>query len=338
VEKGPADLPKRSVSAAIPELPLLEPTWTPPRIGFGRTVWDAGFLLLVVLSVAWAWQPLTTIISRSLNSEEYEHYSHIILLPFISAYLLYLNRDVIFRQVKPALGTGCFLVGAGAAVIWFARTPVITGDPEYLSFAMLGLITLLAGGFALCYGLRALWSAAFPFLLLLFMVPLPAAALTKIIVFLQKASADASAVLFALIGMPTFRDGFDFALPGLAIRVAEECSGIRSSLALLISGLVMAYLVLRSAWTRTALVLAIIPLAIVKNAVRIVLLSWLAVHVDPSFITGSAVHRTSGIPVFVASLTILSGLAWLLRRGETWSAGRTNRAPKASALSGRQEG
>ena len=291
-------------------------------------MWDAGFLLLVVLSVAWSWQPLTTIISRSLNSAEYEHYSHIILLPFISAYLLYLNRDAIFRQVQPAFGTGCLLAGAGAAVIWFARTPVITGDPEnHLSVAMLGLITLLAGGFALCYGLRALWSASFPFLLLLFMVPLPPAALTKIIVFLQKASADASAVLFALIGMPTFRDGFDFALPGLTIRVAEECSGIRSSLALLISGLVMASLVLRSTWTRAALVAAIIPLAIAKNAVRIVLLSWLAVHVDPSFITGSAVHRNGGIPVFLAALAILSGLAWLLRRGEVWFAGGPSHDP-----------
>ena len=39
---------------------------------------------------------------------------------------------------------------------------------------------------------------------------------------------------------------------------------------------------------------------------------------DASFITGSAVHRNGGIPVFLASLAILSGLAWLLQRGEAW--------------------
>ena len=140
--------------------------------------------------------------------------------------------------------------------------------------------------------------------------------LTQIIVFLQRTSADASALLFTLIGMPNVRQGFVFALPGLTIEVAKECSGIRSSLALLISGLVMAYLLLRSTWTRAALVLVIIPLAIAKNAVRIVVLSWLAVHIDPSFITGSAVHRNGGIPIFLTSLAILGALAWLLRKCE----------------------
>jgi len=140
--------------------------------------------------------------------------------------------------------------------------------------------------------------------------------LAAVIVFLLKASAEAAALIFALIGMPIFRDGFVFALPGLTIRVAEECSGIRSGLALLISGLMMASVLLRGTWTRAIFILVIVPLAIVKNAVRIVGLSWLAIHVDPSFISGSDVHRTSGIPVFLASLTILGGLAWLLRRCE----------------------
>ena len=312
-------MPKSSVSAVTPELPLPEPTWTPARIGLGLTTRDAGFLLLVALSVAWCWQPLTTVIGRSLKSAEYEHYSHIILLPFFSAYLLYLNRHAIFKHVHSGLRTGLFLAAAGAATIWLGGTTVITGEPEHqLSVTMLGLVTLWAGGFGLCYGHRALRIAAFPFLLLLFMVPLPSAVLTQIIVFLQKTSADASELLFALIGMPNARDGFLFALPGITIKVAEECSGIRSSLALLISGLVMAYLFLRSTWTRAAFVLVIIPLAIAKNAVRIVLLSWLAVHVDPSFITGHAVHRNSGIPIFLTSLAILAGIAWLLRRCEEW--------------------
>ena len=51
-----------------------------------------------------------------------------------------------------------------------------------------------------------------------------------------------------------------------------------------------------------------------KNAVRIVLLSWLAVHIDPNFVTGSALHEKGGIPLFVVSVTILGDIAWLLRR------------------------
>jgi exosortase/archaeosortase family protein len=80
----------------------------------------------------------------------------------------------------------------------------------------------------------------------------------------------------------------------------------------------MACLLLRSTWTRTALVLAIVPLAIAKNAVRIVGLSWLAIHVDPGFIEKGLVHNNAGIPIFIGSLATLGALTWLLRRFEVW--------------------
>jgi exosortase len=313
---------KRTNPTVTPAVPLFEPARSLAQFKIGSRGRDATFVVLVLLSVAWCWQPLVTVISRSLKSADYEHYSHIILLPFLSAYLLYLNREAILKHVQPAPGVGILATVAGASMTWLAATTMLVGDLEYrLSLAMLGLVILWAGTFVMCYGLRPLKVGAFPFALLLFMVPLPPAVITAIIVFLQKGSAEASAVIFGLIGVPFFRTGsFVFALPGLTIQVAEECSGIRSSLALLISGLVMAYLLLRGSWARTALALVIVPLAIVKNAVRIVALSWLAIHVDPSFVTGSAVHRNGGIPVFLASLAILSALVWLLRRGES---GRT---------------
>ena len=315
--KGPADVAKWPVPAAIQELPLSPTRWTPASMGLSSKVRDAGFLLLLVLSVAWCWQPLMTVISRSLGSGEYEHYSHIILMPFVAAYLLYLKRDAIFEHVRPAFPTGLLATAAATAAIWLGQTSTITGGPqEGLALTILGLVMLWAGGFVLCYGLRAFRRAAFPFALLVFMVPLPPVVLSSVIVFLQTASADVSELLFGLIRMPTFRDGFTFALPGLTIQIAQECSGIRSSLALLISGLLMAHLFLRATWTRVVIGLVIIPLAILKNAVRIVVLSWLAVHIDPSFITASAVHRNSGIPVFLTSLTILGGFVWLLRRWE----------------------
>jgi exosortase len=316
-EKGPAEMSKRLVPAASPELPLLERTRAPARIGLGASTRDLGFFALSALSVVWCWQPFTTVIVRSLSSEEHKHYSHIILLPLVSAYLLYVNRHAILQHARPRLRPGILLVAIGATIVGLGRTGVSTVDPEYrLSLAMLGLVMLWMGGFVLCYGLRALRTGLFPFALLLLMIPLPPVALTVIIRFLQKTSADASALLFGVVGMPFFRDGFSFALPGLTILVAPECSGIRSSLALLISGLVMAYLFLRATWTRVALVLVIIPLAIVKNAVRIVVLSWLAVHIDPSFVTGSALHEKGGIPLFLISLTILGAIAWFLRRHE----------------------
>jgi exosortase/archaeosortase family protein len=64
------------------------------------------------------------------------------------------------------------------------------------------------------------------------------------------------------------------------------------------------------------LVAVVVPLAIVKNAFRIVGLSLLANYVDPTFITNSALHRSGGIPLFLLSLVMLLSLAWMLRRVE----------------------
>src|SRR5436309_3141455 len=155
--KGPADVSKRSISAAASELPLLERTWTPARIGLGARARDLGFLALIALSVVWSWQPLTTVIVRSLTTEAYKHYSHIILMSLVSAYLLYLNRRAIRQHAQPRLRLGTLLAVTGATTVWLGRTAVTTVDPEYrLSLAMLGLVMLWMGGIVLCYGLRVL--------------------------------------------------------------------------------------------------------------------------------------------------------------------------------------
>lgn len=274
------------------------------------------YLALVLLSVAWAWEPLHRVMTMSLKYSN-EEYSHIVAIPFITAYLLFVTRDAIVRHARFALLPGVLTLIVGATVSVGARGLTAIKPGTRLSVAILGVVVMWVGAFLLTYGPRALAQTAFPFLLLLFMVPLPPTALDAVILFLQKTSAHAAGVLYALIGMPAYKDGLLFSLPGLTIEVARECSGIRSSLSLLISGLAMAYLLLRKSWTRAAFVLSIVPLAIFKNAVRIVALSWLAIHVDPSFITGSAVHRSSGIPLFVVSLAVLGGFAWLLRKCET---------------------
>ncbi|MGE5856185.1 MAG: archaeosortase/exosortase family protein, partial [Syntrophaceae bacterium] len=61
--------------------------------------------------------------------------------------------------------------------------------------------------------------------------------------------------------------------------------------------------------------LSIVPITIVKNAVRIVTLSLLAVYVDPRILS-SAAHRRGGIPIFFLALVLLGAVLWFLRRGE----------------------
>jgi exosortase/archaeosortase family protein len=72
--------------------------------------------------------------------------------------------------------------------------------------------------------------------------------------------------------------------------------------------------------TRALLVAAVLPIAILKNGVRIVTLSLLARHVDPSFLTGQ-LHHEGGIVFFLIALLILSPVFVLLQRSERASAG-----------------
>src|SRR5207248_3053094 len=129
------------------------------------------------------------------------------------------------------------------------------------------------------------------------------------------ASAEAANFFFHLSGTPVLRDGTIFQLPGMVIEVAQECSGIRSSLVLFITGILASHLLLTSPWRRAVLVAVVIPLGILRNGFRILVISLLCVHVGPHMIHHPIHHR--GGPVFFAlSLIPLFLLLWWLRRGD----------------------
>src|SRR2546425_3357926 len=267
------------------------------RLSTSLTPRHVCFFLLMVATVAWFWRPLATLVSLSLQYGRYAHHSHIILIPLISLYLLYLNRRAIFATAEYTPWPGVFMITIGVAWSWITGTLGLD-QQAYLSLAMLSMVTSCLGAFLLCYGIQAFRKASFELLLLFFMVPLPPILLEAIIGFLQRASTEATGFLFGLLHVPVFRQGFVFGLPGITIQVSEACSGIRSSLALLITSLIAGHLFLGPTWTKLTLVLVVVPLTIVKNAVRIVVLSLLASYVNPSFVMDSALHRYSGIPLF----------------------------------------
>ena len=268
-------------------------------------------LLLLLAAVAWFWQPLVSLFSLT---QQQEQFSHIVLIPGLSLYVLYLDRKAIFasREWSPWLGS--LLAGLGVWGYWSADAGIFA--PEQLSMTILALVMMCWGIVLSCFGVSICRRVSFGLLCLLFMVPLPSFLLDAIIGFLQRTSTEATATLFSLLGIPVFRQGFVFSLSNFTIHVAEECSGIRSALSLFITSVVAGHFFLRSIGTKLGLVAVVIPLAIVKNAFRIVGLALLANYVDPTFITNSLLHRSGGIPLFVLSVVVLLSIVWLLRRLE----------------------
>jgi exosortase len=268
-------------------------------------------LLLFFATVAWFWQPLVTLF---FLTQQQEHYSHIVIIPWVSLYVLYLDRKAIFASGEWSPWLGSMLIGLGAWCYWSADATIFA--PDQLSMMTLAWVVMCWGIFVSCFGITLCRKVLFGLLFLFFMVPLPSFLLDAIIGFLQRSSAEVTDLLFSALGVPVFRQGFVFSLSNFTMHVAEECSGIRSALSLFITSLVAGHFFLRSPWGKMGLVAVVVPLAIVKNAFRIVGLSLLANYVDPTFITNSVLHRSGGIPLFLLSLVMLLSLAWLLRRFE----------------------
>jgi exosortase len=277
---------------------------------FRRT---AGFFTSV-LAVLLIFHPI--IAGWLRTSLTHDHYSHLVLIPFISGWLLYRNRNQWLSIARPALGAATVVALMGLAVLvaaWAARSSFSAND--LLALALAGILVLALACYVGFFGLASARAAAFPLVFLFLAVPLPVFIIDSIIFGLQHASAEATYLLFKLTGVPVLRDGFVFVLPGVTIEVAKECSGIRSSTALFILALLSSHLLLRTNSRRIILVLLSLPLLIAKNAIRIVVLTLLAVHVDSSFLSGS-LHREGGVLFFMFTAVIFGLLLRLLRRSE----------------------
>jgi exosortase len=139
--------------------------------------------------------------------------------------------------------------------------------------------------------------------------------LNQITLGLQKGSADVSYLLFKISGIPVFRQGFRFSLPSVEIEIAEQCSGIRSSLAMVVTTILAGHMFLRSWWSKGLLVLFTIPVVIFKNSVRIVVISALGVYVNRAFLYGD-LHRRGGLLFALLGLLILVPALAVLQRAE----------------------
>jgi exosortase len=245
------------------------------------------------------------------------YYSHLIFIPLISAYFGYQVRAEVIRDREQSLArgvpvalAGMFLTSAG----WLSSGRISLLDAAALM--NFGAVLIIIGGFLASYGTRSFRHAMFPLLFLFFAVPLPSAVMHKVIQLLQDATSAVSEPMFRLTGVPFVREGNLFYLETVVVEVAEECSGIRSSLSLLILSTIAGKMVLASGWRRLILVASVIPITILKNGVRVVTLSLLGAYVDERILTHSTIHSNSGLLIFILPLTLLGLVLWLLKRSE----------------------
>ena len=266
-------------------------------------------------------KPLIALVRLSLTNDDA---SYLILIPFLTAGLVFIERRTIFNNLSFSAGGGIFLF-LSVIIVLSVRLAADKVAPDLrLTGNVLAVLLLWIAGFAFSFGKAAVKSAYFPLLFLFLTVPLPNFLLERVISLLQAGSAEITEVLFNLTGVPVLREGLVFHLARVNIEVARECSGIRSTIALFILALPVVHYGLHSLWRKLFFLACAFSMMILKNGIRIATLTLLAMYVDPDFLTGK-LHHQGGIVFFLLGLLLLLPVLLLLQRGES------------SALAGRKE-
>jgi exosortase C (VPDSG-CTERM-specific) len=246
-------------------------------------------------------------------------HSHILLIPFVSAFLIYLQRNELPRVYCTSAGLAMFPLFGGLVtlvlVIGFRVTDRPLSQNDFLALMALSFVCFLASAGFLFLGRQWMAAVAFPFTFLIFLIPLPDGVADWLETASRLASAEAANMFFSISGEPVLRQGTVFQLPGIVLEVAQECSGFRSSWVLFIVSVLASYLCLRTPWKRFLFVACVVPLGVLRNGFRVLVIGLLCIHLGPQMIN-SALHRHGGPLFFVLSLVPFYLLLWLLRKGE----------------------
>ena len=263
-------------------------------------VWSAILLVLLLLLYA---SVLKSLVLQWWSDPDY---SHGFLVPLFSAYVLWHQREGWMKcEIRPSnfgllvmLGAiGLFLLGSLGAELFTSR---------------FSLLVLLAGMILFLAGWKFLRAVFFPLAFLIFMIPLPVIIYNQITFPLQLLASRFATFWLELVHVPVLRDGNILVLSNYSLEVVEACSGIRSLLALISLAVIYCYFLEPRLWVRVALVILMVPIAIVTNAIRIMGAGLMAHHFGPAAAEGF-LHEFSGWVIFLISLLLLFAVHWLLR-------------------------
>jgi exosortase C (VPDSG-CTERM-specific) len=270
-------------------------------------------MYLLVLSVCFIW-PLFGLVRYSLKSE---FFSYIPLIPFISLYLVSLKVPELPRLpgLSKAITRTGICIAAAVAVAWVLGRRHGSPSGSLLTLTTTLYVILVAAGCVIFLGAETCRRLIFPIAFLAFMIPMPDRMLEQIELFFQQTSAVTAVAFLNLAGMPVLRNDLVLNLPGYHLIIAPECSGIHSTMVLLITAFLAGHLFLRSGWKRAFLVVLVVPLAILRNGFRIFVISELCVQISHDMIN-SWIHRRGGPIFFALSLIPFFVVLLLLRKSE----------------------
>jgi exosortase D (VPLPA-CTERM-specific) len=243
-------------------------------------------------------------------------YSHGIIIPILSAVLIWQQRAQLRRLPFSGSWLGLGLIAAGLVLRYVGELATLQTLQHYAFLLVIyGLVLALTGPVIF----RRLWM---PLLILVFAIPLPSFVDNALSLQLQLLSSQLGVWVIRAAGISVLLEGNIIDLGSYQLEVAEACSGLRYLFPLMTLAFIVAYVFRAPIWKRTVLFLSSIPITVLMNSLRIGIIGITVENWGQKMAEG-ALHELEGWVVFMFSIGALlltaAGLTRLGRSRTKWS-------------------
>ena len=255
-------------------------------------------------------------LAQMANRWESEEYSHGYMIPAISFWFIWSNKDKVAEYLGQGSWFGLFVVILGMIMGLMGELASLFVITQYAFLLVLyGFSLALLGG----KGVRLLW---FPLAYLFFMIPLPNFLYNNLSSQLQLVSSQLGVAVIRLLDISVYLQGNVIDLGSFKLQVVEACSGLRYLFPLTSFGFLCAYFFRASFWMRAVIFLTTLPITVLMNSFRIgvigILVEYWGIEQAEGFL-----HDFEGWIIFIGCLAILFAEMWLMVKlfmsGKTFS-------------------
>ncbi|WP_293402709.1 exosortase V [Phenylobacterium sp.] len=262
---------------------------------------------VVALGMALLAIPTIATLGEQVWSKESGAHGPIVLVTGL--WLLWRKRDEMLAAAVP--GSDWLTIPAMAASL---ALYIFGRAYDFISLEVIGLYGVGISLLYACFGLRVLLTNWFPLLYLGFLVPPPGWFMDGITAPLKLFVSFAATEGLQAVGIPVFREGVTLMIGHYQLLVEDACSGMNSITGLVAISLFYIYLLRNASWRYSLFLVAlVIPIAIVANIIRIVVLVLLTYFFGDAVAQGF-LHMAAGIFLFVTALLLVFAVDNLMSR------------------------
>jgi len=259
----------------------------------------SAMVLLGLLATRSVWQEI-------FFTAQFADQSHILLVPFVAAYLVWVRRIRFVRCHRTATWIGPLVILAG----WLLMT--VSPHWDIQSFLHLGAVLMVIGCLLSVVGKEVLVRFFPAFAALIFFVPVPGIVRHSFAEPVHYLIAEFTDMLFELMGVSADKAAGIISINGYPVTMGNVSSGMIMLFTIILLSYAFAFGMPLRNYVRF-LMMAVSPMvAVVLNALRLILTVFLYSYAAPSL--ADAFHGISGWLVLAVTFVILCAFMRLFRR------------------------